>query len=255
LFFSTLFLFFSVSPEQFSAMENGIIQQRNILEAQARAHTIKATLISKELVQLFSRIISLNPIELVPLNIVRCLTITFETNMTGSLPLFSWSLNYSFLRIMNCRALVTPSVVGLYAEIISRMSVERKQFAVDCGAWPVMIDLVSHENAEVVKAVGEAVKHLEGGRGGGDYGRFIEEGWFEALMKQMPPPPKEIILDTPRWPTSETHSAPFEACGWTWFAPLGHLLSRSYRTPDLLSPQDGAQTSRQWSLLYCRVSS
>jgi hypothetical protein len=82
--------------------------------------------------------------------------------------------------------LFSDYVAGVYCFLAEQFSVEQKRTLSDFGVWPVLIALLNSRSDIVVRAAANLMVHLSTNRDGEDYNRFIEEGLFEELAKNLP---------------------------------------------------------------------
>jgi hypothetical protein len=209
---------FSVSSEQSPTITDGLTQGTETLEAHERDKDFRSESITKELVQQFIKILSSTDHKSSSSMLAQYLIASLKSIHSRTRLLFSLSLNRSFVRIMCCGgSLVTGSLVSAYSALIFSASVEQKRIVAESGAWPILIALLPHESAEVVKFACMAMRHLLHDRDGEDYGVFIENGLFDELVKLFPRPPEPVTVDIHFAPETECHSEGFAAVGCTWF--------------------------------------
>jgi hypothetical protein len=108
---------------------------------------------------------------------------------------------------------------------ITRLSASQKRIIVDSGTWSALINLLNTDREGDADLMIGTMELLLKGRSGEDYARFVEDGYFEQLVKQFPPPPEHIAVEIPFIAGAESRSAAFTALGRTW---LFYLLDTLY---------------------------
>jgi hypothetical protein len=189
--------------------------------------------VSRELVQLFIKILFMKNMDPFFSMISRYFTMSVGMTEDKTPQLFSMSLNLSFLRLLCCGTTpVTAAAAEAYCSVIDKLSVEQKRQIVDSGAWTVLTTLLHNANETVVISIDGAMMHLVKNRNGEDYARFVEEDLFDRLIKHL----RSQSSAVPGVLIAVTGAFPLPACCTPLLAEVSHEIhTKHWETTDVLT--------------------
>jgi hypothetical protein len=213
-------------------MQDGLPQGTRFIKTHRDEANFNQGPISRELVHHFIKLFSSKAHDLCFSTICTHLSAWLYFDSRRIRPFFSVSLNRAFLRVMSCGCTPTSdSVVSTYKTCVAALSVSQKRIIVDSGTWSALINLLNTDREGDADVMIGTMELLLKGRSGEDYARFVEDGYFEQLMKQFPPLPEYVAVEIPFIAGAESRSADFTSLGMTWFFDLVDSLYLILRSP------------------------
>jgi hypothetical protein len=218
-FILSLLISLRFSPEQFTKLTDGLSESVTFFLTLSRwkQREFSGERLTKELMLHFGELLSTVLDDALRHKLTEYLAATFGNDFAVPKEIFSYVPYLSLFQLLCCGGdYVTVSIVNVMQRVLGQLGSEKIFALKDQGLWRILFAVLGHSCLDVFESTSAVMAVLAGRSYGWDYADFLENNYFEELIKRLPHP--ELV-------TAELLLPPDAVCPPTDFTALGMAWS------------------------------